>query len=107
MNSLVKVATCNLNQFALDFNGNLERVKESITIAKESGAKYRLGPELEISGYGCEDHFKEQDTWYHSLQSLASILASDLTYGILCDIGIPVCIIPLPLLPGISTLILF
>jgi len=95
MKSLVKVATCNLNQFSLDFDGNLERVVESIQQAKDNGAKYRLGPELELPGYSCEDHFNEYDTWYHSLQSLASILSSDLTHGILCDIGLPV---PLPLL---------
>jgi NAD+ synthase (glutamine-hydrolysing) len=42
--SLVTLATCNLNQWALDFDGNLERIKESIRIAKERRAKYRLGP---------------------------------------------------------------
>ena len=29
------------------------------------GATYRLGPELEITGYSCEDHFFEQNhRWY-------------------------------------------
>eukprot|EP00624_Nannochloropsis_granulata_P002498 evm.model.NODE_22584_length_7007_cov_26.267733.2 len=42
--SLITVATCNLNQWALDFDGNLERIKESIRQAKAKGAKYRLGP---------------------------------------------------------------
>ena len=49
------VATCNLNQWALDFDGNLERVIESIRQAKEKSATFRLGPELEICGYSCED----------------------------------------------------
>eukprot|EP01036_Dinobryon_divergens_P038171 gene38171-50059_t len=84
------LATCNLNQWALDFDGNLERIVESIREAKAKGAKYRLGPELEIPGYGCEDHFLEQDTFLHSDQSLAAILKSDLTDNILCDIGSPV-----------------
>jgi len=53
------VATCNLNQWSLDFDGNLERCVQSIREAKALGAKYRLGPELELSGYGCEDHFLE------------------------------------------------
>ena len=35
MSTLVKVATCNLNQWALDFRGNLMRIKESIREAKE------------------------------------------------------------------------
>ena len=83
------VATCNLNQWALDFDGNLERVIESIKKAKEKGARFRLGPELEICGYSCEDHFKELDTYWHSEQSLAAILESDVTNDILCDIGMP------------------
>ena len=33
------VATCNLNQWALDFDGNLERVIESIRQAKEKKAR--------------------------------------------------------------------
>ena len=76
---IVCLATCNINQvhirksplltvkdlayffqWALDFEGNLERIKESIRISKKAGATYRLGPELEIPGYGCEDHFLEQ-----------------------------------------------
>ena len=62
----------------------------SIRIAKEKGAKYRLGPELEVSGYSCEDHFHEIDTFIHCDQSLAVILESDLTDNILCDIGCPI-----------------
>ena len=59
-------------------------------LAKENGARYRLGPELEIPGYGCEDHFLEGDTFLHSWECLAEILKSDLTTDILCDIGMPV-----------------
>ncbi|EFA83148.1 glutamine-dependent NAD+ synthetase [Heterostelium album PN500] len=86
----VTLATCNLNQWALDFKGNLERIIESIKIAKNNGAKYRLGPELEISGYGCEDHFYEQDTHIHSWMSVATLLDSDLTNDIIVDVGMPV-----------------
>lgn len=88
--SLCSLATCNLNQWALDFDGNLERIIRSIREAKERGAKFRLGPELEISGYSCEDHFLEMDTYMHCDQSLAAILESGVTCGILCDIGMPV-----------------
>jgi NAD+ synthase (glutamine-hydrolysing) len=47
---------------------------------------------LEVSGYGCEDHFFELDTVKHSWQVLADILKSDdnLTKDIICDIGMPV-----------------
>ena len=86
----VTLATCNLNQWALDFDGNLERIRESIRQAKAAGATYRLGPELEIPGYGCEDGFLEGDTLRHSWESLATLLSDDLTDGILCDVGMPV-----------------
>uniref|UniRef100_A0A8C6WYW7 Glutamine-dependent NAD(+) synthetase n=1 Tax=Neogobius melanostomus TaxID=47308 RepID=A0A8C6WYW7_9GOBI len=48
MGRKVTLATCSLNQWALDFEGNLERILKSVEIAKTKGAKYRLGPELEI-----------------------------------------------------------
>ena len=54
------------------------------------GARFRTGPELEVSGYGCEDHFFELDTVKHSWETLAEILADeDLTKDIICDIGMP------------------
>lgn len=84
------LATCNLNQWSLDFEGNTARIIESIEMAKASGARYRLGPELEITGYSCEDHFLEMDTLQHSWESLACILKGGHTDGILCDIGMPV-----------------
>lgn len=33
----VTLATCNLDQWALDFDGNLKRIIRSIEIAKERG----------------------------------------------------------------------
>ena len=83
------LATCNLNQWALDFEGNCKRIIESIEQAKAEGARYRLGPELEITGYSCEDHFLEEDTLRHSWESLAQIIKGGHTDGILCDIGMP------------------
>lgn len=49
MGHLITVATCSLNQWALDFKGNLERTLKSIRIAKQRGATLRIGPELEIT----------------------------------------------------------
>ncbi|PPD86656.1 hypothetical protein GOBAR_DD16412 [Gossypium barbadense] len=87
---LLKVATCNLNQWAMDFDCNLKHIKDSITRAKEVGAVIRLGPELEITGYGCEDHFLELDTVNHAWECLKEILLGDWTDGILCSIGMPI-----------------
>ena len=39
---LITLSTCNLDQWAMDFEGNLRRVKESIQIAKDRGATYRV-----------------------------------------------------------------
>lgn len=48
MGRKVTVAVATLNQWALDFDGNRERILQSILEAKENGATYRTGPELEI-----------------------------------------------------------
>ncbi|KAI4830131.1 hypothetical protein KUCAC02_001784, partial [Chaenocephalus aceratus] len=61
-----------------------------IEIAKAHGAKYRLGPELEICGYGCADHFYESDTLLHSFQVLRKLLESPITQDIICDVGMPI-----------------
>ncbi|NXF07417.1 NADE synthetase, partial [Smithornis capensis] len=90
MGRAVTVATCALNQWALDFEGNLERIFRSIDIAKSKGARYRLGPELEICGYGCSDHYYESDTLLHSFQVLEKLLESPVTQDIICDVGMPV-----------------
>ncbi|XP_051885147.1 glutamine-dependent NAD(+) synthetase isoform X2 [Pristis pectinata] len=86
----VTLATCALNQWALDFEGNLQRILKSIEIAKSKGARYRIGPELEICGYGCGDHYLESDTVLHSFQMLAELLVSPVTEDIICDVGMPV-----------------
>ncbi|KAI5101338.1 glutamine-dependent NAD(+) synthetase, partial [Silurus meridionalis] len=90
MGRKVTLATCSLNQWALDFDGNLQRILRSIEVAKSKGAKYRLGPELEICGYGCADHFYESDTLLHCFQVLKVLLESPETHDIICDVGMPV-----------------
>ncbi|KAJ4478122.1 carbon-nitrogen hydrolase [Lentinula aciculospora] len=59
--------------------GNMERILESIAVAKSRGATVRVGPELEISRYVL-----------HSWEVLAKILASKETAGIVCDLGMPI-----------------
>ncbi|ANZ75179.1 BA75_03072T0 [Komagataella pastoris] len=86
----ITLATCSLNQWALDFEGNRDRILQSIKEAKEAKASLRVGPELEISGYGCLDHFLENDTYLHSWEMYASILQNESTHGILLDIGLPI-----------------
>jgi len=89
--NIITVATCNLNQWALDFTGNVERILQSCVEAREAGASYRLGPELEICGYGAEDHFLEVDTFQHCWESLSELVdCGAASHGLLCDFGMPV-----------------
>ena len=46
-----------LNQWALDFEGNADRIIESIRRAKAAGATLRVGPELEITGRSENERF--------------------------------------------------
>lgn len=87
---LTTLATCSLNQWALDFDGNTARIIESCRQAKAAGASLRCGPELEIPGYGCLDHFLENDLYLHCWQKLAEILTHPDCHGILVDVGMPV-----------------
>lgn len=71
---LCRVATCTVNNWALDFRGNFERIVKTCSEANALGARIRLGPELEIPGYGCADHFFEGDTERHSWEMLSKLV---------------------------------
>lgn len=90
MGHLITVATCSLNQWALDWEGNTERIIKSIHQAKAAGARLRVGPELEICGYGCLDHLLEQDLYLHCWEMLQRILLDKSCHGCVLDIGMPV-----------------
>ncbi|XP_076311459.1 NAD synthetase isoform X2 [Tachypleus tridentatus] len=89
MGRKVVLAVCTLNQWALDFEGNYLRILKSIKEAKARGAAYRSGPELEITGYGCNDHFHESDTFLHSWEVLAELLKNPACNDIIVDVGMP------------------
>uniref|UniRef100_A0A0A9Z4W3 Glutamine-dependent NAD(+) synthetase n=1 Tax=Lygus hesperus TaxID=30085 RepID=A0A0A9Z4W3_LYGHE len=86
----IALSVCTLNQWALEFEGNKNRILQSITYAVQEGARYRSGPELEICGYTCEDHFLEPDTTLHSWEVLVAILSSPICRDIVVDVGMPV-----------------
>ncbi|KAL1471529.1 hypothetical protein MTO96_023584 [Rhipicephalus appendiculatus] len=90
MGRKVTLAVCTLNQWAMDFDGNYKRILKSIKEAKAKGASFRSGPELEVTGYGCADHFYESDTLLHSWEVLASLLRDPTCEGIMVDVGMPV-----------------
>ena len=86
----VIISVCTLNQWALDFEGNLKRILQSIELAKKEGARLRTGPELEVCGYSCEDHFYEGDTLLHCWEALAILLGHEKCQDIIIDVGMPV-----------------
>ncbi|KAL1986540.1 hypothetical protein VTN96DRAFT_6118 [Rasamsonia emersonii] len=90
MGHLVTVATCALKQWALDYEQNTARIIESIKLAKQKGARVRVGSELEVCGYECYDHFLEQDLYLHCWEMLERILKDESLYDILIDVGMPV-----------------
>ncbi|POS81283.1 glutamine-dependent NAD(+) synthetase [Diaporthe helianthi] len=86
----ISVAACTLPSVPLDFQGNRDRIIQSIRVAKQKGATIRTGPELEIPGYGCLDHHLEGDTFLHSWEVLADIISDEACKGMLIDVGLGV-----------------
>ncbi|KAK8128311.1 NAD+ synthase (glutamine-hydrolyzing) [Apiospora sp. TS-2023a] len=85
--SFLTVAAATLTSVPLDFEGNRDRILESIRVAKEKGATVRTGPELEIPGYGALDHHLEGDTFGHSWEVLAHIISNEVCKDMLIDLG--------------------
>ncbi|KAI0183264.1 NAD+ synthase [Xylaria flabelliformis] len=85
--SFLTVAAATLPSVPLDFEGNRDRILESIKVAKSMGARVRTGPELEIPGYGCLDHHLEGDTFAHSWEVLAHIISDEACKDMLVDLG--------------------
>jgi len=90
MGRLATIATCQLNQWVLDFDGNRDRIIQAIVDAKKRGAKLILTPELCIPGYGLLDHFLELDVYTHSWEVVAEIIAHPECQDIIIDLGLPV-----------------
>ena len=90
LKSKAKISHCSLNQSAMDFKANRERILESIRFARKQGCIYRAGAELEVAGYSCDDHFKEIDVYNHCWETVAAIITEKLSQGIVVDLGMPV-----------------
>lgn len=86
----VKMGLCSLNNDPLDFKNNYANIIGSIQECKRLNCAIRIGGELEVPGYGCDDHFLEYDTTFHSWDVIRDIIKSGVTDGIVCDIGCPV-----------------
>ena len=88
--NLVKLGLCGLNNDPLDFKNNYRRIHQSIEECKRLNCSIRVGGELEITGYSCEDHFLEYDTTFHSWDVVKDLLVSGVTNGIVAEVGCPV-----------------
>uniref|UniRef100_A0A7I5EBF4 Glutamine-dependent NAD(+) synthetase n=1 Tax=Haemonchus contortus TaxID=6289 RepID=A0A7I5EBF4_HAECO len=90
-NRHVRLSVCTVNNWALDFKGNLQRILKTCEDAYKEGARLRLGPELEICGYGCADHHFEIDTEIHSWEMLKEIVGKSKNWpNLLIVTGMPV-----------------
>lgn len=84
----VKIGGACLNQIPLDWEGNLQNIKEAILEAQKQQVKILCLPELCVSGYGCEDMFLSEwlpETAFEKLLEIVPICKN-----ILVTIGLPV-----------------
>jgi NAD+ synthase (glutamine-hydrolysing) len=86
----VKLGLVSINTVPLDFKRNFHNIMHSIRECIAEGCSIRVGSELEVSGYGCADHFAEYDTIYHSWDVVRDILKSGISEKIVCELGCPV-----------------
>ena len=73
-NGIARILVHSLNSQPMNFEKNLSLVLQSILIAKKTGCVYRPSTELEISAFGCEDHFFEKDLMENCWWCLSVIL---------------------------------
>jgi len=87
----INVSVCTINQWAMDFPNNEKRIIKAIEDAKKKGGKIILLPELATTGYSCQDHFYENETYMLSMNIIRNICNdTDLTKDILLVLGAPV-----------------
>lgn len=84
------LATSQLNQWVLDYDGNKDRIVEAIQTAKAAGASIILTPELCIPGYGLLDHWLENDVYSNSWDVAAEIISHADCQDIIVDLGLPI-----------------
>ncbi|MEL6907131.1 MAG: nitrilase-related carbon-nitrogen hydrolase, partial [Planctomycetota bacterium] len=82
------VAACALNQTPLDWQGNLDRARRAVDVARERGARLVLLPELALPGYGCEDAFHAAHIEHRSWDSLRAL--AEHSAGMVVGVGLPV-----------------
>lgn len=83
----LKIGGAALNQTPLDWDNNIQNIKDAINQAREQQIKLLCLPELAITGYGCEDMFLSQWVPEKSLDLLLALVPS--CQNIHVAIGLP------------------
>ncbi|MCJ8166516.1 NAD(+) synthase [Pontibacter sp. E15-1] len=82
------LAAAALNQTPMDWEGNLQHIKDAITEAKTNHIQLLLLPELCITGYGCEDMFLSP--WVSEVAFEKLLQIREWCDGITVAVGLPV-----------------
>ena len=84
---LIKVAAAVLNQTPLDWDGNLDHIRQAIDQARRQQVSILCLPELCITGYGCEDAFFSPGVQQMAWDVLREIVPE--TRGLIVSVGLP------------------
>ncbi|MFM7163670.1 MAG: NAD(+) synthase [Planctomycetaceae bacterium] len=79
-----------LNQTPLDWQGNVRRIVQALTTARQQGVQVLCLPELCLTGYGCEDMFLAPHVWRTAWQLLQDVIPH--TRGLLATVGLPLAV---------------
>ncbi|MFD2513644.1 NAD(+) synthase [Pontibacter locisalis] len=82
------LAAAALNQTPMDWDGNLQNIKEAITEAINNRTQLLLLPELCITGYGCEDMFLSP--WISEVAFQKLLEVKEWCENITVAVGLPV-----------------
>ena len=82
------VATIAINQTVGDWTGNKRRIKQSIAVARERGARLLVFPEMVISGYSLGDRLLMNGTLERSWQMVEELRED--SEGCILVLGLPI-----------------
>ena len=86
----VRVAAAALNQTPLDWDNNIQNIREAIVQARSQQATVLCLPELCITGYGCEDAFLSPSVQQTAWDVLQELLPE--TRGMVVSLGLPLMV---------------
>ncbi|WP_026462989.1 NAD(+) synthase [Adhaeribacter aquaticus] len=88
MQNILKIAGAALNQTPIDWQNNLQNIKDAIEEAKSQQVAILCLPELSITGYGCEDLFLSSWLPVSAFEKL--LIIKEWCDGITVCLGLPV-----------------